>query len=387
MLEKGRGLRVFHLADTHLGFSAYRKLDENGVNQREKDIYTAFISVVDYIIESKPDLVIHAGDLFDSVRPTNRAIGVAIEQLLRLSNAQIPTIVVSGNHETPKLKETGHIFRLFEHLEYVYPVYKDVEEHLYFEVKGKKVAVHAVPHCREKKNFIDALKRVKPDDSADYNILTTHGAVQSIREFRMNEFNEYVVPLSMLEKKFDYVALGHYHKHVVVHDGVVYSGSTEKMSFLEANDKKGAVEVTFNPSAVVSFLPFKTRPMFDLEPIDCKKLSLKEVMDVVQKVSSNFDAKEAIVRLSLLNLNPAIYHSIDLSSVKSMFPNAFHFELRHTATDDLEDLSTSNMAAVGDLVSEFERFVRNSSYGNKEAILELGKRYIRDAQGEEGDDT
>lgn len=387
MEGKGKGLRFFHFADTHLGFSAYRKVDEDGVNQREKDVYNVFTAVVDYIVESKPDLVIHAGDLFDSVRPTNRAIGVALEQLLRLSREGIPTVVVSGNHETPKLRETGHIFRLFEHLEHVYPVYRDREESFYFDVKGKKVMVHAVPHCREQKNFLDALRRVKPDDSVDYNILVTHGAVQSIREFRMNEFNEYLIPLSMLKKNFDYVALGHYHKHVAVDGNIVYSGSTEKMSFLEAGDEKGGVEVTFNPSPVVSFLSFKTRPMFDLPPIDCENLSLGEILDAVKRLSSQVVEGEAIVRVSLLNLDAAVYRSLDLSSIKSLFPDVFHFELRHTATGDLEGLSTSNVATVGDLVSEFERFVSRSSYRNKEVILKLGKKYIREAQGEEGDDT
>ncbi|HEX17095.1 MAG TPA: exonuclease SbcCD subunit D, partial [Thermoplasmatales archaeon] len=71
------GVRFVHLADTHLGYSAYHKIDEDGVNLREKDIYKAFIKAVDYIIDEKPDFVIHAGDLFDGVRPTNRAISVA----------------------------------------------------------------------------------------------------------------------------------------------------------------------------------------------------------------------------------------------------------------------------------------------------------------------
>jgi exonuclease SbcD len=98
-------MRIIHLADTHLGYSAYRKATEEGVNQREVDVYDAFTQCIDYAIKTKPDVVLHAGDLFDSVRPTNRAITVAVQQILRLSKEKIPFVVISGNHETPKLKE------------------------------------------------------------------------------------------------------------------------------------------------------------------------------------------------------------------------------------------------------------------------------------------
>jgi len=67
-------MKILHVADTHLGFSAYRTVTEEGINQREMDVYNAFKQFVDYAIKSKPDLIIHAGDLFDSVRPNNSCL-------------------------------------------------------------------------------------------------------------------------------------------------------------------------------------------------------------------------------------------------------------------------------------------------------------------------
>jgi exonuclease SbcD len=92
--------RIFHIADTHIGYSAYRKMDEaTGLNQREVDTCNAFKQFVDYTLNDRPDAVLHAGDLFDSVRPTNRAISFVLSQILRLSDARIPFVVISGNHE------------------------------------------------------------------------------------------------------------------------------------------------------------------------------------------------------------------------------------------------------------------------------------------------
>jgi len=75
-------MKIVHFSDTHLGYSDYGRFDsESGINKRENDVYDVFKEIVDYIIKTKPDLVIHAGDLFDSIRPSNRAISVALEQI------------------------------------------------------------------------------------------------------------------------------------------------------------------------------------------------------------------------------------------------------------------------------------------------------------------
>ena len=66
----GVRMRILHVADTHLGFSAYRKVEGiSGLNQRELDLYRSFETCVDQALEHRPDLFLHAGDLFDNVRP------------------------------------------------------------------------------------------------------------------------------------------------------------------------------------------------------------------------------------------------------------------------------------------------------------------------------
>ena len=380
-MKEENKIRIFHFADTHLGFSAYRKVDQNGINQRETDIYNSFVRIVDYILQSKPDLVIHAGDLFDTVRPTNRAIGIAIDQLIRISKSGIPFVLISGNHETPKLRETSHIFKLFEHLDNIYPVYRDKLEKFYFKIKEKIIVIHAVPHCRDKKDFLSSLDSVIIDQKADYNILTIHGAVKSIQEFKMNEFNEYFIPVSVLSRDFDYVALGHYHKYTNVMNNAFYSGSTERLTFSDANDKKGGIEVVLHPDHKVSFISFPTRKMIDLSPIDCRNLSSTDIINRLQELSTNNKIEDAIVRVSLFNIESPIYHSLNISSIKTMFSKAFHFEIKH-AVRNKKGASSSYETSIVDLITEFKRFIENSSYKDKDVIFNLGKKYIEEAQAE-----
>ena len=69
---------------------------------------------MDQIIDLKPDFVLHCGDLFHTVRPTNRIINFAIRQILRVVGAQIPMVIISGNHDTPKQRTVGSVFSFFE---------------------------------------------------------------------------------------------------------------------------------------------------------------------------------------------------------------------------------------------------------------------------------
>jgi len=146
-------MKILHIADTHLGYSAYRKATERGINQRELDTYAAFEQLIDYAVKTKPELIIHAGDLFDSVRPNNRSITFALKQLLRLSKEKIPIVIIAGNHEQPKLKETGHIFSIFDHIENIFPIYNEKYEKISFNINNKKIIIHALPQYTSKKEY------------------------------------------------------------------------------------------------------------------------------------------------------------------------------------------------------------------------------------------
>ena len=79
-------MKIIHISDTHLGAAGFsRKLSPSGLNQREEDFCNSFIAAVDKIIQLKPDIVLHSGDFFHSVRPTNRIINLALKQILRIT--------------------------------------------------------------------------------------------------------------------------------------------------------------------------------------------------------------------------------------------------------------------------------------------------------------
>ncbi len=375
-------MRVLHLADTHLGYSAYRKTTVEGVNQREMDVYDAFSRCVDYAIQTRPDLVLHAGDLFDSVRPTNRAITVAVQQILRLSKEKIPFVVISGNHETPKLKETGNIFTIFEHLDHVYPIYKNHYETILLKLKDETVCVHAIPQCQSPDEFTVNMKKLSLDKNIDYNLLLAHGAVNGIKEFKMNEFNELFIPIKELSKDFDYIALGHYHMYTQLQGNACYAGSTEHLSFTEADSQKGCLEIELGQQLKHRFIPLQTRVMIDAPSLDCSNLRVDQIIHCVKEIIQGLDPEEKIIRIRLENIPAHIQRGIDYHQLREFGKNAVHFEIKSVPMKSDPAMVDEGFRMIS-LADEFEKFVTTHQYPEEKMLLNLGLQYIHKSEEQE----
>lgn len=377
-------MKLLHLADTHLGYSAYNKLDpESGLNLREIDVYNAFKTFVDYALDTEPDLVLHAGDMFDSVRPSNRAISVGLEQVIRLSKAGIPTVIIAGNHETPRLRETGSVFRLLEHLENVYPVYKSRYEKLTFD--ELELALHAVPHCFDSEMLEGSLKELRVDKNYKYNIGMLHGAITGVGPFKSGEFNEQEIQSGYLKKEFDYIALGHYHEHTQVEGNAYYCGSTERFTFLEANPRpKGFLQVELGGEIEApEFIKLPVRDMLDLEPIDCDALGSGNVMVAIEQRIEGCEPQDKIVRIKVLNIPSHIYHTLDFNRLKKLTSEALHFEIRYEVKKDDQAIVATG-AKFEALSIEFKGFLKKYAVEglDKAKVQELGIKYLMDVGAE-----
>ena len=72
------------MSDTHLGWRSLHRVNVDGRNQRECDVYDAFARAIDKTIDLMPDLVIHSGDLFDGYHPSSAALKVCLDGIRRL---------------------------------------------------------------------------------------------------------------------------------------------------------------------------------------------------------------------------------------------------------------------------------------------------------------
>jgi DNA repair exonuclease SbcCD nuclease subunit len=377
-------MKLIHFSDTHLGYAEYSKVDaESGINQRELDIYAAFKQAIDLILEKKPDLVIHAGDLFDSPRPSNRAIHTALSELKRLSDAKIPTILISGNHSTPRVASSGSIFEALTILPNIYPVYKKQYEKIII----RDAAVHIVPHTSSDTELCTELEKVKLDSKAKFNILGLHAGITWDDVYKMGEFNELIIPGKVLSrlKDFDYISLGHWHRFLQINkiSNTYYSGSTERFSFREAGYPKGIVFADLVEHKA-ELITIDVREMIKLGPVNCTGKDASEVLGMISELKAKSKIDGLIIQLKLENLVRSTYVQLDLKHMRELLAEAFHVDI-HPELVPEEDGGSAVEKPIDALPLEFERFLADIKMPEKEKkeFVKLGTRYINQAQEKE----
>lgn len=371
-------MRFIHISDTHLGYATYRKVSENGYNQREEDILTSFQQAIDKIIEIKPDFVIHGGDLFNIVRPTNRIIHFAIEQLLRLVEAKIQTVIISGNHETPKQRYMGNVFKILEALPVDPGLLHIIHNWQYETVKIGDITIHAVPQCRNGEAFEEELAKVKPDPKTK-NILVAHCGVKGMKEFVHGDFNELLIDYEYLQKSsFDYIALGHFHNFTKITEKAFFSGSTERMSFNEAGIKKGCIEVDLTDGLKTTFHELKTRPMLEAQSINAGTKDAPTILEEIEQRIKQCRPNNKILRIKIKNIDPATLAVLDVKKIREFAKDATHFEPIFEKVDkkgETEVIKTN----IGGLNEEFVAFVNDLPELNKDekkTYLDWGLHYL-----------
>jgi len=367
-------MKLIHCSDTHLGYSDYHKINaQTGINQREQDFYNSWNFLVEDILQQKPDFVVHAGDLFHTTRPTNRAIAVALEGIQKVSDAGIPFVLISGNHSTPKIRATGSIFESISLFPNVYAAYQGK----YQKFQVRDCAIHCVPHCSLTEELQAAFDEIKTDKHAKYQLLLTHGSWAGQASFSMGEFNEQKLPDVELVSKvpFDYIALGHYHKHIKIKPTVIYSGSTERTSFNEAGNPTGYITFDLAKSEA-NYIEVPSRTMFRLEPIDCGEMSTSQIYDEMNKRSTE-DLKDSLVNLTLTNVQHETLVKLDNREIDDIFSQVF---LLNKSISQLmgEGNNMSKTTELGTVPLEFERYIDGIKEGelDKSRLKKLGLEYL-----------
>lgn len=266
-------LRILHLADIHLGVENYGRIDPaTGLSTRLNDFIKSLNSAIDWALENDVHLVIIAGDIFKNRDPTPTVQREFARCIRRLSAADLPTFVIVGNHDVPNAWKRANSVEIYSTLAVPQVTIAHQPGTHVLETRAGKVQLVALPwlsrsfvlSSSENRNltpdelnrktlelietFID--QKVAELDPALPSVLVAHASVQgavfsSERDIMLGQ--DVVIPKSIIANpRFDYVAMGHIHKHQVLSYGrppIIYPGSLERIDFGEERDKKGFVWV------------------------------------------------------------------------------------------------------------------------------------------------
>ena len=289
-------MRILHTGDWHLG--------KNLEGQSRMDEQEAFLNdFIDIVEENNIDLVIIAGDVYDSSNPPARAEKMFYDTLKKLSkNGERLTLVIAGNHDNPeRLVAAGPL--AMEHGIIMVGTPKTVvqpgqygkhrvvnsgEGFVEIEINGEKSVILTVPYPSEKrlnevlygemdddeerlKSYGERIKQLFDSLKVNYrqdtiNIAVSHiytmGSEESGSERAIQLGGSYIVDGYCLPKEAQYVALGHVHKPQVVpgtNKKARYSGSPIQYNKKERNTIKKCfiVDLSAGKEAIINEVELK----------------------------------------------------------------------------------------------------------------------------------
>ena len=233
-------LRLLHTADVHLG-ARHTDLGERAAVLRERQ-FTAFRVTVDLAIVEEVDLVLIAGDLFDSNTQPRRSVERVAAELARLANASIRTVIIPGTHD---LYDGASIYRSYDLAamartshEWI-AVLTPEQSNIWLPSLDTVVHGRVFSTKRAPKSPFEGFD-ARMDRRATWRIGLAHGALAIPGKTDGDEvvFTEEEISRTGL----DYLALGHWHSAVEGRAGNVtyaYSGAPEPV----AVDQDGAGQV------------------------------------------------------------------------------------------------------------------------------------------------
>ncbi|MCL0091535.1 exonuclease SbcCD subunit D, partial [Dehalococcoidales bacterium] len=318
----------------------------------------ALDQVVAYALENKVDLVLFCGDAYKSREPSQTQQREFAKRINLLSTSGIPVFLLIGNHDLPNAIGRATTTEIFDTLA-VKNVYVANRPQIYpIPTKSGTIQIASLPWLRrsallskeEAKNLNfeqinQRLQQVLTNtiaanvpklDPGLPSILAAHVWVSGAKvgsERAMTIGQEHVLLLSNIgHKAFDYIALGHIHKHQVLSSSppIVYPGSLERLDFSEEEDDKGFYLVEIKSDKMG-----KRRVSFDFHPVKGRRfltinVNIKpEDTDptlTVLKAISEQKVRDAIVRLQI-SLPAEIEGQLRDNDILGAVKEAHHFTL------------------------------------------------------------
>ena len=238
-------LRIIHTADVHLG-ARHDDLGEQASAQRERQ-FAAFAATVDLAIAAKADLLLIAGDLFDSNTQPRRSVERVAAQLQRLGTVRIRTVIVPGTHDS---YDRASIYRAYD-LKALAGSTRDDDwvtvltpERPSIHLSAIDAVIHGPVFATKKaphsplRDLAAAVTKARAD--ATWQIGVLHGSI--LIPSKTDRDDIVVTSEEIAASGLDYLALGHWHSSQQGKAGSVtyaYAGAPEPVALDQ--DRAGKV--------------------------------------------------------------------------------------------------------------------------------------------------
>jgi DNA repair protein SbcD/Mre11 len=347
-------MKLLHFADLHLGVESYGRTDPaTGLSSRLGDFLRRLDEVVGVAIAERVDAVLFAGDAFKTRDPNPTVQRAFAERIRRLSRAAIPTVLLIGNHDLPGVVSRATSVDIYDALGVEWVRVCRRIEGFTLETRSGPLQIVTLPwvtrsalltreeyradsteelEVRLRERIVAALEEeVAALDPALPAVLIGHlslgGATYGSEQSIMLGQDLILNRADLQPSAFDYIALGHIHKHQQVGPGTppaVYSGSLERVDFGEEREDKGFVMVEIGPggrgerATRWTFRPVAARPFVTLRLEAAGDDPLAAIAD---QIAARTDLRDAVVRARIA-LTPEVAARLRLSDVRRLLIEA-----------------------------------------------------------------
>lgn len=288
--------KFIHAADLHLGFKYKSKTLGTRSEDRKNELFITFERLINYANENKIDLIVISGDLFERDALTY----TETKHMMSIIDSYYGSIVLScGNHD---YYIDDYLFNNFTKNLYVFKTNSlermDIAEN---------VSIYGASWLNSLENGF-ALQKVILDKDR-FNIASLHGDLAD------GKYKIDIEPL--LASGFDYIALGHIHKHGKVAEKAYYPGSLEPLDFGELAEH-GFYEVD-TLSGSVKFISFSIREFIIKEIIINEE---DEFQDIINKFEELNDKDKNFYRIILKG---SINQDLNINRIISLVKDKFYY--------------------------------------------------------------
>ncbi|WEG12041.1 DNA repair exonuclease [Pullulanibacillus sp. KACC 23026] len=311
-------IRFIHAADFHLDrpYRGLTPLPNALYSQIIEAPFHALHQTITYAIENEVDFILISGDLYDSHNPSLRAEQRFKKEIERLRHLDISVYVIHGNHDP---LDSVRLDVSNDQVE----VFSDKVEVKRFIKEGKQT-VNLYGFSYPTRHVTDSMISLyKKESGADYHIGLLHGSVKGTIEH--DNYAPFTVQ-ELIEKDFDYWALGHIHKRerLTDHAPIYYSGTPQGLSVKETGDKGVQLVTLSKRECKVDFLSTASF-LFETMTIDITEmLTLNDVILEVESRKSLFKETgiSGLFRLKVIGQSP-LHHTLRTIEVQKELLDLF----------------------------------------------------------------
>jgi DNA repair protein SbcD/Mre11 len=347
-------IKILHLSDIHMGsgFSHGKINPETGINTRLEDFINSLSICIDRAINEP---VLFGGDAFPDATPPPYIHEAFASQFRRLADADIPAVLLVGNHDQHSQGNGGASLCIYRTLVVPGFIVGDKIDTHRLSTNNGDIQIITLPWLNrstlltrpetEGLSLAEVndllIQRLQPVLEAEIRRLDPNLPTVLLGHLMGDRANlgaerflavgkGFTIPISLLIRpEFDYVALGHIHKHQNLNPAnnppIIYPGSIDRVDFSEETEDKGYIFLEIAKDKIDwQFCSLPVRPFRTIE-VDVSECDRPQ--EEIIKAIGQHDIREAIVRL-IYKLRSEQLESISLSQIDRALQAAHNYTIR-----------------------------------------------------------